>query len=144
MNDSIGQAVRTEGERGLNMKARFCVDVEFDGHKTDAESIATALDKVLSNGLAVLLGCWDEYGGEPKIGEFFVSGTDADLRHADDLCGQADDPDDEVEMRWHNFYRCPDCGGEWGDCWDSQCDDDCPHCGCRHVSPYESKEVEEG
>lgn len=56
----------------------------------------------------------------------------------------SDDTDDEVEMRWHNFYRCPDCGGEWGDCWDSQCDDDCPHCGCRHVSPYESKEVEEG
>jgi hypothetical protein len=55
----------------------------------------------------------------------------------------SDDPDDKVEMRWHNFYRCPDCGGEWDDCWDSQCDDDCPHCGCRHVSPYDSKKVEE-
>ncbi len=53
------------------------------------------------------------------------------------------DDSDEVETTWHNFYRCPDCGGEWDDCWDSQCDDDCPHCGCRHVSPYDSKKVEE-
>ena len=39
------------------MKARFFVDVEFDGDKTESESIATALDKVVSNGLATLFNC---------------------------------------------------------------------------------------
>ena len=75
MNDLIGQAVHDREVKGdRTMKARFYVDVEFDGGKTDAESIATALDKVLANGLATLLDAWDEYGGEPKVGEFFVTG----------------------------------------------------------------------
>ena len=51
--------------------------------------------------------------------------------------------DGEVEMKWRNFYRCPRCKHEWEDCWDCQCDDDCPKCGCRHVSPYESEEIDQ-
>jgi hypothetical protein len=27
---------------------------------------------------------------------------------------------------------------EWADVWSAQCDDDCPHCGARHMSPYKS------
>jgi predicted nucleic acid-binding Zn-ribbon protein len=51
--------------------------------------------------------------------------------------------DGNVEMKWRNFYRCPRCGHEWDDCWDSQCDDDCLKCGCRHISPYESEETDQ-
>ena len=51
--------------------------------------------------------------------------------------------DGNVEIKWRNFYRCPRCGHEWEDCWDCQCDDDCPECGCRHVSPYESEEIDQ-
>lgn len=51
--------------------------------------------------------------------------------------------DTNVEIKWRNFYRCPRCGHDWQDSWDSQCDDDCPECGCRHVSPYESEEVDQ-
>jgi len=124
------------------MRACLYIDVEFDEQKTDAESIANALDKVMKSGLATLWDCWDEYGGEPKVGEFLVLDAEPASPHGGDPCGQADDPDDEVEIKWHNFYRCPDCGEEWEDCWDSQCDDDCPHCGCRHISPYRSEEIE--
>ena len=49
--------------------------------------------------------------------------------------------DASVEMKWRNFYRCPRCGHEWEDCWDCQCDDDCPECGCRHISPSESEDI---
>ena len=37
------------------MKTRLYLDVEFNGRKTDAESMATAMGKVVGNGLAVLL-----------------------------------------------------------------------------------------
>ena len=121
------------------MRARLYIDVEFDEQKTDTESVAAALDKVMSNGLATLLDCWDDYGGEPRVGRFLVMVDDG----SGSRVAEHEDDTGEVEMRWRNRYRCPDCGEEWEDSWDSQCDDDCPHCGCRHVSPYESKEVEE-
>jgi hypothetical protein len=47
-------------------------------------------------------------------------------------------------MRFRNFCRCDNCGNEWTDVWSAQCDDDCPLCGARHMSPYKSEDVEEG
>ena len=46
-------------------------------------------------------------------------------------------------MLFRNFYRCATCGGEWTDLWPAQCDDDCPLCGARHISPYKSEDAEE-
>jgi hypothetical protein len=40
--------------------------------------------------------------------------------------------------RYHNYYRCPECKHEWEDYWDCGCDDECPECGCRNISPYNS------
>ncbi len=48
---------------------------------------------------------------------------------------------ERTEMKWRNFYKCPDCGHEWRDDWDSQCDDDCPNCRTRHITPIDSKEL---
>lgn len=42
-----------------------------------------------------------------------------------------------------NFYECPHCGECWDDEWPCAVDDDCPHCGLRHISPVESKEIDE-
>lgn len=39
-----------------------------------------------------------------------------------------------------NFYKCPRCGHEWTDEWDCMCDDDCPACGNRHITPYHSED----
>jgi predicted nucleic acid-binding Zn-ribbon protein len=45
-------------------------------------------------------------------------------------------------MAWFiNYYRCPDCGETWCDEWSAQCDDDCPACGARHITPYKSDDA---
>jgi DNA-directed RNA polymerase subunit RPC12/RpoP len=46
-------------------------------------------------------------------------------------------------MLFRNFYRCASCGNTWRDVWSATCDDDCPHCGARHMSPYKSEDVED-
>jgi DNA-directed RNA polymerase subunit RPC12/RpoP len=47
-------------------------------------------------------------------------------------------------MAWfRNYYKCADCGREWEDQWSATCDDDCPHCGARHMSPYDSDDLTE-
>ncbi len=44
-------------------------------------------------------------------------------------------------MAWfRNHYKCPGCGCHWTDDWSCMCDDDCPACGDRHISPYDSEE----
>jgi len=48
---------------------------------------------------------------------------------------------EQITMTWLNHYECPKCEYAWQDYWDCQVDDDCPHCGCRHISPMESQEV---
>ena len=51
--------------------------------------------------------------------------------------------DDDAEPRFLNYYRCEACGHEWEDEWSCMCDDDCPACCARHMSPYESDELAE-
>ena len=45
-------------------------------------------------------------------------------------------------MAWYrNYYRCDRCDSEWRDEWSCMCDDDCPDCGARHMSPYDSDDL---
>ena len=45
-------------------------------------------------------------------------------------------------MAWFlNYYTCAGCGRDWTDEWSCMCDDDCPHCGARHMSPVESDDL---
>ena len=45
-------------------------------------------------------------------------------------------------MAWFlNQYRCARCHREWTDEWFATCDDDCPHCGARHMTPHHSEEI---
>ena len=47
-------------------------------------------------------------------------------------------------MAWFlNRYECARCGHRWRDCWSCMCDDDCPHCGARHMSPIDSDDLTE-
>lgn len=47
-------------------------------------------------------------------------------------------------MAWfRNYYRCARCGHSWTDEWTATCDDDCPQCGARHMSPQRSEDLEE-
>lgn len=45
-------------------------------------------------------------------------------------------------MRFINYYRCPRCKKHWSDEWSCLCDDDCPHCGRRHISPYRTADAD--
>lgn len=47
-------------------------------------------------------------------------------------------------MAWYrNHYTCDRCHRDWEDEWSCTCDDDCPHCGARHMSPGHSDELTE-
>jgi predicted nucleic acid-binding Zn-ribbon protein len=47
-------------------------------------------------------------------------------------------------MAWYrNYYWCARCSRVWSDDWSCMCDDDCPHCGARHMSPFASDDLTE-
>ena len=47
-------------------------------------------------------------------------------------------------MAWFcNHYECDRCGSIWDDEWSCTCDDDCPYCGARHMSPWDSEDLTE-
>lgn len=47
-------------------------------------------------------------------------------------------------MAWFlNRYDCDRCGQSWIDEWSCMCDDDCPRCGARHMSPSDSEDLTE-
>jgi hypothetical protein len=47
-------------------------------------------------------------------------------------------------MAWfRNHYECPQCGDDWSCSWSCMCDSDCPGCGFRHISPYDSDDLTE-
>lgn len=47
-------------------------------------------------------------------------------------------------MAWYrNYYTCDRCHDDWEDEWSCMCDDDCPYCGARHMSPNDSDDLTE-
>ena len=47
-------------------------------------------------------------------------------------------------MAWFlNHYKCERCKGTWSDQWSCTCDDECPHCGARDMTPAESEDLTE-
>ena len=43
-------------------------------------------------------------------------------------------------MAWFlNRYVCDRCDTTWTDEWSATCDDDCPECGARHMTPDDSE-----
>ena len=47
-------------------------------------------------------------------------------------------------MAWFlNVYSCDRCRRGWTDEWSCMCDDECPHCGARDMSPFDSEDLTE-
>ena len=47
-------------------------------------------------------------------------------------------------MAWFlNLYKCERCKHRWSDEWSCMCDDECPHCGFRDMTPYDSEDLTE-
>lgn len=45
-------------------------------------------------------------------------------------------------MAWFlNQYECDRCERKWTDEWSCSCDDECPHCGARDMTPFDSEEL---
>jgi hypothetical protein len=59
----------------MKVEAKLYLTIEFDDENTDAESVASALDKIMDASLSTF-GILDEYG-DPGIGKFFVDEGDA-------------------------------------------------------------------
>jgi len=72
--------------------------------------------------------------------DHFLPG-DADLFEVTDSHGTTVTVHANNVHRWRNYYRCPACSTEWEDTWSCQVDDDCPDCGHRHISPYDSDDI---
>jgi Arc/MetJ-type ribon-helix-helix transcriptional regulator len=71
------------------------------------------------------------------VGEYVIIETEADVgRHIGE-----DETDENEGASFRNFYRCVRCDNAWDDVWSCQCDDDCPACGARHISPYQSEDM---
>ena len=49
-----------------------------------------------------------------------------------------------LEQWFRNYYECsnPNCEADWSDDWTAMCDDDCPKCGQRAITPYYSEEID--
>jgi hypothetical protein len=47
-------------------------------------------------------------------------------------------------MAWFlNFYKCDECRRRWTDDWSCMCDDQCPYCRARDMTPYKSEDLTE-
>ncbi len=45
-------------------------------------------------------------------------------------------------MAWFlNFYKCEKCRRRWTDEWSCMCDDTCPSCGARDMTPHDSENL---
>ncbi len=40
-----------------------------------------------------------------------------------------------------NYYECPNCKNTWMDVWECTCDDTCPYCETKNVSPHISRDL---
>jgi hypothetical protein len=104
------------------MKTKLSIDVEFDGDKTDPESLASAADTLLQTALSTP-GVLDECG-DPQFGEFVIEG--AESHH------------DQFEQEFGTEDRCPKNDGGHEPDWasahvefdgDPYVDVACKHCG---------------
>ncbi len=71
-----------------------------------------------------------------------VSGNISVGAYTGGFLDDVDEDTSEAEItRFENHYRCPQCSKEWSDVWSATCDDTCPYCGARNISPYDSEEL---
>jgi hypothetical protein len=46
-----------------------------------------------------------------------------------------------ISMAWYRNHQCYRCDQTWEDEWSCGCDDECPCCEARHVSPIDSEDL---
>lgn len=58
-------------------------------------------------------------------------------RQANQLVRWDGNPEDHI---MHNHYHCPECNQDFVDDWSCAVDEDCHHCGTRHLTPVSSED----
>jgi hypothetical protein len=119
------------------MKARLFIDVQFDGRRTDAESIASAMDNVANTGMLALGDCWNEYGGAPKVGQFLVANT-AQPGGSEHVC--PDSPDHRHHPDPASVKAADGAGCNRGTDW--IVDINCKHCGRSGSTRIDPNQIE--
>ncbi len=118
------------------MKTKLSIEVEFNGDKTDADSLASAADTLLQTALSTP-GVLDDFG-DPQFGEFCVE--QAESRHR------------QFEQRFGIEDRCPKNAGGHEPDWSTthiDCDGEpyvdvtCKHCGQSGCIGSEAKLTEQ-
>ena len=84
-------------------------------------------------------------GVEQLIEKISFDGLDLgveDVQIIEDLeCPYGDLEDEDFDMLFKNHYKCPKCNCRWEDEYECMVDDDCPKCGLRHISPWDSEQL---
>ncbi len=134
-NGHVELYMKSEG--GNDDMKNYALDIDGQAFRAEREMLLRLADHARRK------QPWQPAPGDGELLEGLAALTDeiADQAHDRHGIDCLLEDDDRTEAKWRNFYRCPQCGHEWKDDWDSQCDDDCPKCGCRHVSPYKSEEI---
>ena len=104
------------------------------------------IDKLKGIALHIKIEAANDLGLKDERFKGIVEGLDKAINHlervAGERCFEVEIQDNkEMVMTWLNYYECPECNDTWQDEWDCQVDNDCPSCGCRHISPYESVDI---
>lgn len=89
----------------------------------------------------------DEYAGHNRTWEFHAQPlNDVRERTYDPVLYSAGEiiviREDNPEVpRFTNFYVCPQCETAWDDTWTATCNDTCPKCGTKDVTPTRLEDV---
>jgi len=117
-------------------KTVLTIEVEYDEKATDPDTLASAVDRLLETALSTP-GILDDLG-ELNFGEFAASpANDAGIG----LPASDGAENDKEPIRFRNHYKCPRCGEEWSDEWSCACNDACPKCGMKDITPTHSEDI---
>lgn len=128
-----------ENEDGISGQCEACSEA---GRRVNAEEArALAAEEARADAARKLSGVEVRQIQLPALSVYAPTfppmSPDIDTENGDD----GSDDDEDNPSGFINHYTCPDCKYEWTDEWSCMCDDDCPNCGKRHISPHTSEDA---
>jgi rubrerythrin len=119
----------------VKYRVRWEIEIEA-GSPREAAGQAFAIHRD-PNSIATVFQVVESTHSKERGGEI-IDVVDLALERSGSNAG--DDAGEDVS-KFENFYRCPECEHEWEDTYTSIVEDDCPSCGNRHITPYQSEDA---
>jgi len=118
--------------QGLSVRREIVVEVEVEV-EVEADSLDAALDKQAESDAPDF--------DDPRWQSKWSLRTE-DVHAAGSPAPEpSEEGENEDRNRFINFYKCEECGHEWQDEWSCTCEDDCPECSARHMTPRTSEDA---